>query len=248
MDGNHARLFFVLADVPFPVSMGANHVQGEPVRRQPEGPLGGRRIVVVDDQDHIRELLEETLTQAGAEVWCAPDGHEALTAIEASSPDLILLDLGMPGLHGWDVLERLATTASAHVPVILQTSADDFGSFDRAKRFSVAAFISKPFRLGEVTETCRRVLEGARPLQGRGESAAPAESVEVQDDQGVFLESGLLLDLDKVGAQVELQRPLRIAQRVTVTAAGRTLAERAEVRWVTHLRDRFQHGLALRRD
>jgi CheY-like chemotaxis protein len=212
-------------------------------------PLVSRRILVVDDQPAIRRLLETGLGDAGAEVSTAEDGRAALTLLDSLVPDLILLDLTMPGLSGWQVLESLrATGRHAQVPVILQTSADDFHSFERARHFDVAAFISKPFRLGEVIETCRRVLLGALPLKGRPARGAGLPTVQLRDASGAVLCTGRLVDLAPRGAQVDLDRPLTPGQQVilAVQIEDGPLECAAEVRWVSQAGGGFQHGLALR--
>ena len=133
----------------------------------------------MDDQAAIRRLLETGLGDAGAEVSGHGRRGRIRPLLESIEPELILLDLSMPGVTGWDVLESLRASGRRDgVPVILQTSADDFDSFDRARRLGVAAFISKPFRLGEVIETCRRVLAArCRSRAGRpGAAASPWSS------------------------------------------------------------------------
>lgn len=210
--------------------------------------LASHRILVVDDQDAIRRLLETGLTDAGAEVWTASDGAAALQMLEALEPELILLDLSMPGVTGWQVLESLrAANHRPNVPVILQTSADDFGSFERARRLGVAAFISKPFRLSEVVETCRRVLHGAIPLQGRSARGDALPLVQLRDTSGTLLSTGRLLDLAPRGAQVDIDRALTPGQQVilTVQVPDGPLECAAEVRWVTQAGGGFQHGLAI---
>jgi two-component system OmpR family response regulator len=203
---------------------------------------------VVDDQPAIRTLLEAGLGDAGAQVWTAAEGASALQLLASLEPELILLDLSMPGLTGWDVLESLRGEGRhGGVPVILQTSADDFDSFDRAKRLGVAAFISKPFRLGEVVETCRRVLDGAVPLQGRAARGGGLPLVLLRDAEGTLLSTGRLVDLAPRGAQVDIDRPLRPGQRVilTVDVPDGPLECAAEVRWVAQGGGGFQHGLAI---
>ncbi len=211
--------------------------------------LASRRILVVDDQAAIRRLLETGLADAGAEVWTAPEGGTALNMLGALQPELILLDLSMPGVTGWDVLESLrASGCHVGVPVILQTSADDFDSFERARKLGVAAFVSKPFRLGEVVETCRRVLEGAVPLTGRAAPGGGLPLVQLRDRAGTLLSTGRLLDLAPRGAQVDIDRPLTPGQQVilTVQVPEGPIECPAEVRWVTQAGGGFQHGLAIR--
>jgi CheY-like chemotaxis protein len=190
--------------------------------------------------------LDVALSEADAEVWNAADGPAALAALEASLPELILLDLMMPGMDGWQVIDRLvASPRTAAIPVVLQTSAADFQSFDRARRRGVAAFISKPFRLHEVVETCRRVLEGARPLQGRDECSKDSPAVQVRDPQGNLLAIGRLVDLAPGGAQAELETPLALSQRIVLTVHHRSgiVTLEAEVRWMSRVGERYLHGL-----
>ena len=210
-------------------------------------PLASRRILVVDDQASIRGLLHVALTEAGADVSTASGGADAIVMVGVSPPDLILLDLAMPGMTGWQVLEALrASRKTASIPVVLQTSAEDFASFDKARKLSVAAFVSKPFRLSEVVETCRRILGGARPLQGRPQPTPEEARVEVLDVSGKVVSEGTLMDMATRGAQLDLERPLVVAQRVTlVVHAGPHTGSRhdAEVRWITQVDGRYQHGL-----
>jgi len=209
-------------------------------------PLTGRRILVVDDQPSIRAILEMALSEAGADVWCVPDGPSAITLLETANPELILLDLAMPGMNGWQVLEALSgKPRTAGIPVVLETSAEDFPSFQRARRHGVAAFLSKPFRLAEVVETCRRILEGARPLQGRHEGGDATPPVQMRDAEDNLVALGWLLNMDARGAQVDLESPLEPGRRLTlVTQDGAQVTTRqAEVRWVNPVGGRYHHGL-----
>ena len=210
-------------------------------------PLHARKILVVDDQASIRDVLETALEEAGADVWCVPDGPAALVLLQSAAPELILLDLAMPGMNGWQVLEALSgTPRTAGIPVVLQTSAEDFPSFQRARQHGVAAFVSKPFRLAEVVETCRRILDGARPLQGRHEPAVPTPPVQMRDAEDNLVAFGWLLGIDERGAQVDLEAPLDVRRRLTlVMEEGDEITTRpAEVRWVKAVAGRFHHGLA----
>lgn len=210
-------------------------------------PLSKYRILVVDDQPSIRGLLHVALTEAGADVSTASNGADAVVMVGVAPPDLILLDLAMPGMTGWQVLEALkASHKTASIPVVLQTSAEDFASFDRARKLNVAAFVSKPFRLSEVVETCRRILGGARPLQGRPQPAPEEPRVEIRDAAGRVLSVGTLMDMATRGAQVDLEKPLAVGQRLTLLVhegPHKGSHHDAEVRWVSQVEGRYQHGL-----
>jgi CheY-like chemotaxis protein len=213
-------------------------------------PLASRRILIVDDQASIRSVLRAALAEAGAELTEAEGGEAALQSAKAHTPELILLDLAMPGMNGWQVLEALrAAPETAAVPVILETSSGDFPSYEQARRYAVAAFISKPFRLADVVETCRRVIGGARPLLGKLQDEPPPASVQVRDAQGRLIAVGTLVDADAGGAQIELDSALGQGQHIALTVLGSAGPERheAEVRWVSQAERRFVHGLRFRK-
>jgi CheY-like chemotaxis protein len=213
-------------------------------------PLAARRILVVDDQDSIRGVLRTALVEAGAEVLEAGGGVAGLEVARRQLPELILLDIAMPDMNGWQVLESLrAAPETANIPVVLETSSGDFPSYEQARRNGVAAFISKPFRLADVVETCRRILGGARPLMGREAQEAPPPSVQVRDVQDRLLAVGTLVDADSGGAQIELDTALGQGQPVVITVLGPAGPERyqAEIRWVSADGRRFVHGLRFRK-
>ena len=85
-------------------------------------PLTGARILVVDDEDDIRGLVRALLERAGFQVIDAPDGRAGLRELYASSPDLVILDVAMPGLDGWATLERIREVSD--VPVLMLTARD----------------------------------------------------------------------------------------------------------------------------
>src|SRR5262245_41670984 len=204
--------------------------------------------MVVDDESSVLEMLEAALTGAGARVTTAVDVVTACVAIENDPPDLILLDVRMPGMDGWDLLERLAgTPRTARIPVALETCVEDFVSFDKARREGIAAFISKPFKVADVVETCRRILGGSRPLQGTTPPEDEAPSVQVRDADGNLVAFAFLLDIDERGAQIDASSPLPLGQTVRLELGRADRELEAEVRWVSAVGGRFQHGLVLRR-
>jgi CheY-like chemotaxis protein len=213
------------------------------------GRLASRTVLVVDDQLQVRRALESALAAAGAEVVVAEDGEEALQAVRERRPDLILLDLYMPTLDGWQFLERLpAATRHPSPPVVLETSADDYPTLQRARRLGVAAYVSKPFRMNEVLETCVRVLEGARPLQGRTTEPAVNAHVVAHGADGAVMATGDLVELAAHGAQVDLDAALPLGRRfrfVLEHAETGVSEVHAEVRWVRSVSGRWVHGLRL---
>lgn len=195
-------------------------------------------------------MLQRALADAGADVCVAPDGAAAVETAQRLSPDVILLDLGMPGMDGWAVIAALKAAGTGHIPVVLQTSTEDFPSYERARREGVAAFLSKPFRLSQVIESCRRICLGARPLQGVAEREPEAPLVQVRDAEGTLLTMGHVVDLAPHGARLDLAHALSLGQRVSLTlhVNGTPQVRQAEVRWARGVDGRFHHGLALRDD
>jgi CheY-like chemotaxis protein len=193
-------------------------------------------------------VLQRALADAGADVWVAPDGAAAVQTAKRLSPDVILLDLAMPGMDGWAVISELQAAGVGAIPVVLQTSTEDFSSYERARKEGVAAFLSKPFRLSQVIETCRRIALGARPLQGVAEREPEAPLVQVRDHEGTLITMGHVIDLARHGARLDLAHPLNLGQLVSLTlhVNGTPEVREAEVRWANGVNGRYHHGLALR--
>ena len=103
-------------------------------------------VLVVDDIEDNRELLKRRLEKQGHVVATAEDGKKALAMIEASPPDLVLLDIMMPEMDGFAVLERLkASAATRDIPVIVISALDDVASAVRCIEQGAEDFLSKPF-------------------------------------------------------------------------------------------------------
>jgi DNA-binding NarL/FixJ family response regulator len=103
----------------------------------------GRTVVIVDDHETFRESARELLEAAGySVVGEAADGPAALVAVECLSPDVVLLDIQLPGLDGFAVAERLATNARSPA-VVLISSRDAVTYGERVRRASVVGFLSK---------------------------------------------------------------------------------------------------------
>jgi diguanylate cyclase (GGDEF)-like protein/PAS domain S-box-containing protein len=111
----------------------------------------GRMILIVDDWADNLRVLSTALTENGFQTRCARSGAIALTALQTTSPDLILLDIKMPDMDGFEVCQRLqASELTSNIPVIFLSALDDV--FDKEKAFGVGCvdFITKPFHVEEV--------------------------------------------------------------------------------------------------
>jgi signal transduction histidine kinase/DNA-binding response OmpR family regulator len=135
---------------------------------QPAGaPEGAPEVLVVDDDDDLRRLLVERLHADGLRASGAAGGGEALQLIASRPPALVLLDLAMPELDGWEVLRRLrADPRTAELPVIVLSASD--GAEERAAgaELRVVDFVGKPFDLGSLIEEIERTLTPAGRREG----------------------------------------------------------------------------------
>src|SRR5512132_4115285 len=106
----------------------------------------GSRLLVVDDVEANRDLLARRLKQLGHEVAMAEGGEAALAAVEREEFDLILLDVMMPGMDGYEVLRRLqADPGRRHIPVIMVTAVDQVDSVVRCIELGATDYLPKPF-------------------------------------------------------------------------------------------------------
>jgi CheY-like chemotaxis protein len=130
----------------------------------------GEKILIVDDEEQIRELLREFLTGAGYEVAVAANGEEALEMAQRERPDLILLDIRMPELDGVETCVRLKTqTKTRSIPVIIATAFGD--TLAEALDAGADDFVSKPFQLEEIGLRIKSLLR-VRHLTNELERAA----------------------------------------------------------------------------
>lgn len=119
------------------------------------------RVLVVDDEQDIRALVRLNLEQDGHDVTTAASGPEALELVKSGVPDVIILDVMMPALDGWEVLARIkAEPATSAVPVVMLTARTD--DMDRLRGGIEGAlhYLTKPFSIGTLRATVREALEG----------------------------------------------------------------------------------------
>ncbi len=120
------------------------------------------RIVAVDDNPVVTQLIAAVLGQAGYDVEVLATGGEALVALQRNPPDLLLLDLQMPGLDGLEVLRIVAEQkVCAGMPVLVLTAEDDSHYVAKARELGAAGYLLKPFRAQDLTAKVRRILVDA---------------------------------------------------------------------------------------
>lgn len=123
-----------------------------------EAPL----ILVVDDYQDAREMYAEYLQYSGFRVAEAGTGNEALAQAFALKPDLILMDLSLPGMDGWEATRQLkADERTKHIPVVALTGHALAGASDGAKRAGCDSFVTKPCLPDDLVVEVRRMLSAA---------------------------------------------------------------------------------------
>ena len=116
-------------------------------------------ILVVDDEPDVVEIVRVRLEREGHSVASAADGPTGLMSAFVRQPDLVILDVMMPGIDGFEVLRRMKNDArTARTPVILLTARTDFSSVARGWNMDVDNYVTKPFEVDELAETVRNVL------------------------------------------------------------------------------------------
>jgi len=115
-------------------------------------------VLVVDDEPEILKSVQQILLDEGYEVLCARDGHEALKKTEEENPDLVLLDIKMPGLDGIEVLQWIKTT-HPQLPVIMMSAHGTIETAVKATKLGAYDFIEKPLSLERITVAVRKALD-----------------------------------------------------------------------------------------
>jgi DNA-binding response OmpR family regulator len=123
--------------------------------------MAGKRILLADDEEDIKTVVTMFLQSEGFEVVTAFDGLDALEKAQSEKPDLILLDLMMPVLDGYEVCKRLrASEQTANIPVLILTAATQKESRARALRVGAKDYLVKPFEPERLLEKIQKILTG----------------------------------------------------------------------------------------
>jgi two-component system OmpR family response regulator len=177
------------------------------------------RLLVVDDEPNIRELLSASLRFAGFDVETAADGHQALRLVGSFLPDLVVLDVMMPGIDGFEVVRRMRENRQA-MPVLFLTAKD--ATEDKIGGLTIGAddYITKPFSLEEVIARIRAVLRRAQ-----GESSRRPElslrygDIELDDSSHEVLKAGKPVELSPTEYKLLryfLENPQRVLSKAQI--------------------------------
>lgn len=128
-----------------------------------ESRQSGGAVLIVDDNPQNAELLEAYLDGLGYEIRTANDGAEALASVEQAPPDLILLDIMMPRISGFQVCERLKDSpATRDIPIIMVTALNEEGDIERAVESGANDFLTKPVNKVELVTRVKSLMEVGR--------------------------------------------------------------------------------------
>ncbi len=122
------------------------------------------RLLLVDDEEHLRRAMRDLMERAGYQVLEAADGVEALDMVDRHAPDVIILDLNLPGIDGYEVLAQIRSRpAMRGVPVVVLTAKGDEDNEVRVLELGAADFLTKPFRARALAARIDALLDGRRP-------------------------------------------------------------------------------------
>jgi two-component system response regulator (stage 0 sporulation protein F) len=126
-----------------------------------------KKIMIVDDQLGIRILLKEVLNKEGFKTYQAANGKEALQLLKEHRPDLVLLDMKIPGMDGIEILKEIKKF-DANTTVIMMTAYGELDMIKEAKRLGALMHFTKPFDVEQVRETVEHYLTGKADGQRDG--------------------------------------------------------------------------------
>ncbi|WP_415182397.1 response regulator transcription factor [Phaeovulum sp.] len=120
--------------------------------------MAQQHVLLIEDEPHIAEAIRFILTRAGWRVSLHADGSDAVARIRAEKPDVLILDLMLPGRSGFEILTDLrADTVLADLPVLMLTARGQGRDRDAAERAGASDFLAKPFANADVLAAVRRL-------------------------------------------------------------------------------------------
>jgi diguanylate cyclase (GGDEF)-like protein len=163
------------------------------------------QVLVVDDDPTMRLLLRETLELVDFAVVDAATGEEALELLASALPSMVMLDVGLPGIDGFEVCRRMRAVADpARLPIIMVTGMDDLESIDRAYQVGATDFISKPINWPVLGHRARYVLRGARAIRD-------LRAAETRQSAMLRAIPDMMFTLDGAGNCIDYQPGVRVA-------------------------------------
>lgn len=200
------------------------------------------RILIVDDEGHIREVIRVALKKAGMDVIEARDGKEALSRFAGDRPDLIVLDIGMPEFDGLDVCREIRKTSD--VPILFLSARDE--EIDRILGLEIGGddYVTKPFSPRELVARVNVILRRLSPRNGEakpGPTALTQGSLLIDPEQHVASFAGTPLKLTAIEfgiLRAFLTRPTSVFNREQLMRAAYQLNIQVSDRTIdSHIRN-----------
>jgi len=210
-------------------------------------PLPGSQplILVVDDQEPNLRVVGALLTRAGFDVVPALSGPEALERLSSNPPDCVLLDMRMPGMDGFAVLEQLrADAATRHLPVVFLTAETDREVLVRAFEAGAVDYITKPFVAEELMARVRTHVELKQSRDALARLAAEKQQVAeivAHDLRNYFANISFAAEMLLDDAQAPLEKRKRLAESIRASTSSGLLFLQAFL----EQQSQQQHGIAV---
>jgi two-component system OmpR family response regulator len=155
--------------------------------------MPGERLLLVDDEENLRSMLEAALRHHGFDVEASENGRDALDRARETSPDLIVLDVMLPDLDGFEVCRRLRSEGN-HTPVLFLTAKDAIEDKVRGLTLGGDDYLVKPFSLEELVARCQALLRRSG-LAREGDAVLRCADLELDDDAHRVRRGGDEVDL-----------------------------------------------------
>ena len=213
--------------------------------------MGSPLILVVDDEPSVRDLISDALNLAGYSSISAAHGLEALTKLRENQIDLMILDINMPNMDGYEVLQRMREQGSRK-PVIVLTARLDREDTKRAFELGADDFVRKPFGIEELTLRVNAILKRSRSLS-ENESVIVAGTIVMNLDQHQVFVDELAIDLSPTEfrlLQTFMENPGRVLSKnfllTEVWGVDNYADPNAVETYVSYLRKKLGSSLPLR--
>jgi two-component system KDP operon response regulator KdpE len=202
-------------------------------------------LLIIDDDRSLRELLTDYFGRLGHVVAGAADGQAGLEMIEAATPNLVILDVTMPGLTGWQTLARIRAVST--VPVVMLTARGDEAEVLRGFAGGADDYVTKPFSFAQLAARIKAVLDRTSPDRVESGAVLRGADLEVDLDRHRVLRAGDPVDLTPTEFRILvtlISQPGKVmsARQIVTAVWGSEYVEETGYirRYVWHLRQKLE--------
>lgn len=158
--------------------------------------MAQEKILAIDDEEDILELVRYNLAREGFQVTCASSGEEALRMAQDTRPELIVLDLMLPGIDGLEVMRRLkASPSTQSIPVVMLTAKGEESDIVTGLELGADDYVTKPFSPRILSARVKAVLRRKAPQAGEGEKIKKLHGIEINPGRRQVLVGGRSVEL-----------------------------------------------------